>query len=234
MGPSGGLHHGDGRRRCSGGRTRTLNNWTRTSRVADYTTPEWVDVQISRAASGAQSAPLTRRGARCIAGRPDGMMRRPGSPGGRIRVRRSVGMYRWSAAAIILAGLVVRRSGGAGACGRRRRASRSRSPRTGASSTARPSRSAAAAWPESAGGSRSTWFATECTAAVQGPDEPLRPTRPTATSPTPGPLHVAPQRHLLGPLPRRDRDHRRRLLRHPRARRPASSAWAPPRAWAPS
>src|SRR5579871_4411588 len=25
---------------CSGGRTRTLNNWTRTSRVADYTTPE--------------------------------------------------------------------------------------------------------------------------------------------------------------------------------------------------
>ena len=24
----------------SGGRTRTLNNWTRTSRVTDYTTPE--------------------------------------------------------------------------------------------------------------------------------------------------------------------------------------------------
>lgn len=33
-----------GGRRCSGGRTRTLNNWTRTSRVADYTTPEWVGV----------------------------------------------------------------------------------------------------------------------------------------------------------------------------------------------
>jgi hypothetical protein len=37
-----------GVRRCSGGRTRTLNNWTRTSRVADYTTPEWVEGQISR------------------------------------------------------------------------------------------------------------------------------------------------------------------------------------------
>src|SRR5580692_8561843 len=56
MGPSGGLHHADGCRRCSGGRTRTLNNWTRTSRVADYTTPEWVDVQISRAGFGAWSA----------------------------------------------------------------------------------------------------------------------------------------------------------------------------------
>jgi hypothetical protein len=39
----------EGARRCSGGRTRTLNNWTRTSRVADYTTPEWVDDQVSRA-----------------------------------------------------------------------------------------------------------------------------------------------------------------------------------------
>ncbi len=42
---------------CSGGRTRTLNNWTRTSRVADYTTPEWVDVQISRAPHRAPSSP---------------------------------------------------------------------------------------------------------------------------------------------------------------------------------
>src|ERR1700728_1404668 len=41
-----------GIRRCSGGRTRTLNNWTRTSRVADYTTPEWVDDQVSRARRG--------------------------------------------------------------------------------------------------------------------------------------------------------------------------------------
>ena len=46
-----------------GGRTRTLNNWTRTSRVADYTTPEWVDVQISRAAPG-RFVPLTREGSR--------------------------------------------------------------------------------------------------------------------------------------------------------------------------
>src|SRR3974390_3743761 len=50
MGPSGGVRHGKaGTPPCSGGRTRTLNNWTRTSRVADYTTPEWVDDQISRA-----------------------------------------------------------------------------------------------------------------------------------------------------------------------------------------
>ncbi len=44
----------EGIRRCSGGRTRTLNNWTRTSRVADYTTPEWVDDQVSRAIGGRQ------------------------------------------------------------------------------------------------------------------------------------------------------------------------------------
>jgi hypothetical protein len=44
-------------RRCSGGRTRTLNNWTRTSRVADYTTPEWVDRQISREPLGTRSVP---------------------------------------------------------------------------------------------------------------------------------------------------------------------------------
>src|SRR3984957_20573047 len=49
MGPSDGLHDTCGHRRCSGGRTRTLNNWTRTSRVADYTTPEWVGHQVSRA-----------------------------------------------------------------------------------------------------------------------------------------------------------------------------------------
>src|SRR5580700_3907386 len=42
----------EGFRRCSGGRTRTLNNWTRTSRVADYTTPEWVENQISRPNAG--------------------------------------------------------------------------------------------------------------------------------------------------------------------------------------
>src|SRR5271155_1224133 len=42
----------EGFRRCSGGRTRTLNNWTRTSRVADYTTPEWVDDQVSRGRRG--------------------------------------------------------------------------------------------------------------------------------------------------------------------------------------
>src|ERR1700679_3520302 len=46
----------EGIRRCSGGRTRTLNNWTRTSRVADYTPPEWVDDQVSRARRGS-SAP---------------------------------------------------------------------------------------------------------------------------------------------------------------------------------
>src|SRR6185437_6235182 len=50
-------HAARGARRCSGGRTRTLNNWTRTSRVADYTTPEWVDVQISRASPSAIYAP---------------------------------------------------------------------------------------------------------------------------------------------------------------------------------
>ena len=54
MGPSGGFHHTNGPP-VLGGRTRTLNNWTRTSRVADYTTPEWVGVQISRAACGSRS-----------------------------------------------------------------------------------------------------------------------------------------------------------------------------------
>src|SRR5580704_18867612 len=55
----------EGFRRCSGGRTRTLNNWTRTSRVADYTTPEWVDDQVSRAGQGPKAPPAHRSVARC-------------------------------------------------------------------------------------------------------------------------------------------------------------------------
>ncbi len=81
MGPSDGLHDTCGLRRCSGGRTRTLNNWTRTSRVADYTTPEWVGVQISRAATQGPSAAATGR-ARCI-GAAGGKMPAPGSLGKR-------------------------------------------------------------------------------------------------------------------------------------------------------
>src|SRR6185437_5076717 len=73
-------HAARGARRCSGGRTRTLNNWTRTSRVADYTTPEWVDVQISRATRRGRSV---RRPGRPALNRrlPDGMMHRPASAG---------------------------------------------------------------------------------------------------------------------------------------------------------
>ena len=63
-----------------------------------------------------------------------------------------------------------------------------------------------------AGGKPLTWFVAECTAAVRAAWTPP-PTRRIATSPTaagdPGP----PQRHLHRPLPRRDRHHRRRLLR---------------------
>ena len=33
--------NGESQMSCSGERTRTPNNWTRTSCVADYTTPEW-------------------------------------------------------------------------------------------------------------------------------------------------------------------------------------------------
>src|SRR5580692_905495 len=77
MGPSDGLRETYGHRRCSGGRTRTLNNWTRTSRVADYTTPEWVGVQISRAARTRSSAARHGQGA-LFRGRGGGKMLRPG------------------------------------------------------------------------------------------------------------------------------------------------------------
>jgi hypothetical protein len=83
MGPGGGLRTGAEDLRCSGGRTRTLNNWTRTSRVADYTTPDRVDVQISRgpppAFRSADHGSGTRKGAlnQAIDG---GMMRRRAYP----------------------------------------------------------------------------------------------------------------------------------------------------------
>src|SRR5580658_7733041 len=104
MGPSGGLHHVDGSRRCSGGRTRTLNNWTRTSRVADYTTPEWVGVQISRAARSRSSA-LSARAAALYRVRAGGKMPRPGSYGNEPDSE-VLGMQRWSVGVIALAGVL--------------------------------------------------------------------------------------------------------------------------------
>src|SRR6185437_8762534 len=59
MGPCNGTDRLAARPLSSGGRTRTLNNWTRTSRVADYTTPERASSQVSRSTCAIASAQLT-------------------------------------------------------------------------------------------------------------------------------------------------------------------------------
>src|ERR1700733_7457046 len=101
MGPSGGLQHKSGARRCSGGRTRTLNNWTRTSRVADYTTPEWVGVHNSRAPAPTRRSDGPTDGARCPTGsRVKGCSARE-LPGDEV-LRRSRGMQRRWPAAVFL------------------------------------------------------------------------------------------------------------------------------------
>src|SRR5579863_8220230 len=80
---------------CSGGRTRTLNNWTRTSRVADYTTPEGWTFRL------AEHLPVTPR-PRDL-GRVETALGRcedatsPGSPGEASAGSEVRGMSRWSA-----------------------------------------------------------------------------------------------------------------------------------------
>ncbi len=95
---------------CSGGRTRTLNNWTRTSRVADYTTPEWVEVQISRALPGRPFGPVTRGALKQALGRCEDAasgVPREASAGSEVRDMSRWSAYRCLAPASDLAAVVV-------------------------------------------------------------------------------------------------------------------------------
>jgi hypothetical protein len=174
MGPSGGLRDTYGYRRCSGGRTRTLNNWTRTSRVADYTTPEWVGVQISRAArSGSQ--PAGHAWARCFPGWPVENCLVGGSPGTKWDSE-VLGMVRWS---VGVAALVM----GLGATGVSAVPAEAGTP--GMVIKVTPSQGLKAGQtvtvtghglPKTAGSASQTWFLTECTAAVRGRVNPATDT----------------------------------------------------------
>ena len=161
--------HAQCSRRCSGGRTRTLNNWTRTSRVADYTTPDRVDIQISRAARGTGSP--RDQGARARRLSPMRRFVLRGPPGTRA-VRRSStcpgggqprGRRLPGPAAAGLAALAV------SACRRRRlrtvsvKVTPSRGLVDGQVVTV-SGRGLARTY----AGKPLTWFVTECTAAVRG------------------------------------------------------------------
>ena len=71
--------------------------------------------------------------------------------------------------------------------------------------------------PKSSGGSSQTWFVTECTAAVRGRMDPATDT-PHCDITHARPSGSAPDGTFTLPLPPDDGHHRRRLLRHGRAR----------------
>ena len=164
-------------------------------------------------------------------GVPDGMMRRPGSPGGRSGSEVFC-MHRWSAAAVTAAGLVgpalLAAPAPAGAAGISVKVTPEPRPRRRADRHRQRPRP-----PRVGRGQPADLVRHRVHRRRAGPDEPLH--RHPALRHHRGPAAARrPQRHLLGPLPGHDRDHRRRLLRHARARHLRPRASGPPRAWAPS
>ena len=237
MGPSGDLHDTYGGRRCSGGRTRTLNNWTRTSRVADYTTPEWVGVQISRAAHDPSSPSWPGQGARCFAASrwKDAS---PGAPVPGVEPGSEVlGMHRWSLAwrQSPWPGSSVPPCWPFGAPAGPRPGPPAWSSRSPPARASRPARRS----PSAAGASRSRPAAAPDLVRHRvhrrrpGPGEPRHRHPSLRHHARPGP-QGQPNGHLQLPLPPHDAGSSATATAGPPGTPPASSASGPPREWAPS
>ena len=160
--------------------------------------------------------PADRAGARCIGGRPVERCVARGTPGAEPGSE-VLGMHRWSRSGsrpgwALSASAVARPPGP----GRHRRASSVKVTPNQGLKTARPSPSAARP-PQDLRRQAPDLVRHRVHRRRPGPDEPRHrhpPLRHHARQGPPG----QPQRHLQLPLPPHDRDHRRRLLRHGRAR----------------